>query len=161
MTSSRRRVTTARPVRQSVCFQLMPLSCSWRQMTFFVSSAVPSESIRTPLKYYDDVRLNPTEVKQLSYLDDAKAITPKCQIINGIAETTITKVEGLLAMVRRSWICVGNGLEFVRTAIKRQNHLTISLILNLYIIGLPSYRISCRTAPSRGLNVTRIRHFCH
>lgn len=39
--------------------------------------------------------------------------------------------------------------------------LTMSLMLNLYKMSRPSYRISWSTAPSRGLKVTLNRHFCH
>ena len=51
-TSSRRLVTTALPVLQFVCFQLMPLSCSCRQITFGAFSPDPSASTMTPSKYW-------------------------------------------------------------------------------------------------------------
>lgn len=50
-TSSRDRVTTARPVRQLVCFQPMPLSCSCRQTTFGETFAVPSGPVVMLSKY--------------------------------------------------------------------------------------------------------------
>jgi len=51
-TSSRLRVTTARPVRQFVCFQPMPLSCSCRQTTLGLTETVPSGVVLVPLKYW-------------------------------------------------------------------------------------------------------------
>lgn len=101
ITSSRWRVTTARPVRQLLCFQAMPLSCSWRQTTFLLGVTEPSAAVFVVSKYYFCQSYCTYGRNVYTYLDVSKTITAQLKIVRTNTSTTISKIKSLLPL---KWI---------------------------------------------------------